>query len=149
MAKERIKIQHMWVPDSERTTRRVAIRPAPRRHGYEAPAGRALPRFCINGTKSLLLKAKTRGGRDHTEALEEVAEGWRTPRPDYKVHTQLRPCQVLVCGGVPVQVHALCLQVPLEHFKCPLTICMAVKRSGDFKIYLTLEITPMEQIFTI
>lgn len=85
--------------------------------------------------KVLLLKAKTRGGRDHTEALEEVAEGWRTPPPppaglDYKVHTQLRPCQVLVCGGVPVQVHALCLPVPLEHFQCPLTICMAVKRIG-------------------
>lgn len=153
MAKERIKIQHMWVPDSEKTTSRLGIYAviAPV-NGYKPPAGRALPRRCVNGTKRLLLKAKTRGGRNSTEALEEVAEGWRTPqhaRLDYKVHTQLRPCQVLVCGGVPVQVHALSLQVPLEHFRCPLTICMAVKRSGDFKTYLTLEITPMEQIFTI
>lgn len=89
MAKERIKIQHMWVPDSEKTTCRAGLRPALCRrgdaaiapaNGYKSPAGRALPRVCINGTESLLLKAKTRGGRDHTEALEEVAEGRRTPR---------------------------------------------------------------------
>lgn len=65
-----------------------------------------------------VVKSKIRGGHDYREALEEVAERCRTPRHtwlDYKVHTQ--PCspQVLVCGGVPVQVHGLPLQVPLEN----------------------------------
>lgn len=83
------------------------------------------------------------------ETLEEVAEGWRTLGWTIKCILNSAPPK---CSCVEVFLYKCtrcCLLVPLEHFKCPLTICMAEKRSGDFKIYLTLEITPMEQIFTI